>query len=117
MAGAYSPRLRSLAVAAAEEARVRLREGVYAGSLGPSYETPAEIALARRLGAHGVGMSTVSEVQAAREAGLEVLGLSLVTNVPLPGRFTTTTHEEVLAAGRSGAGRLLSVVAGVLRKL
>lgn len=117
MADAYSPRLRDLARRAAADAGIRLREGVYAGSLGPSYETPAEIEFARRLGAHAVGMSTVSEVQAARAAELEILGLSLITNVPLPGRFTTTNHREVLAAGEAGAGRLLSLVAGVVRKL
>lgn len=117
MVDAYSPRLRGLARQAAGEAGIRLREGVYAGSLGPSYETPAEIAFARRLGAHAVGMSTVSEVQDARAAGLEVLGLSLITNVPLPGRFVATTHREVLKAGRAGAERLLSLVAVVVRKL
>ena len=116
-AGAYTPRLQRLARAAALEAGILLREGVYAGSVGPSYETPAEIALARTLGAQAVGMSTVSEIQAANAAGLETLGLSLITNVPLPGRFTQTTHEEVLEAGRAGAGRLLSLVAGVVGKL
>jgi purine-nucleoside phosphorylase len=117
MRNAYAPRLRALALRAAGEAGIVLREGVYAGSLGPSYETPAEVALARRLGAHAVGMSTVSEVQAAHEAGIEILGLSLITNVPLPGRFTQTTHAEVLEAGKTGAGRLLSLVAGVARKV
>ncbi len=117
MADAYTPRLRVLALEAAREAGVLLREGIYAGSLGPSYETPAEIALARKLGAHAVGMSTVSEVQAGHAAGLEILGLSLITNVPLPGRFTQTTHTEVLEAGRAGAGRLVSLVAGVVRKV
>ena len=117
MAGAYTPRLRQLAREAAREAGILLREGVYAGSVGPSYETPAEVALARTFGAQAVGMSTVSEVQAAHAVGLETLGFSLITNVPLPGRFTQTTHEEVLEAGRAGAGRLLSLVAGVVRKL
>jgi purine-nucleoside phosphorylase len=117
MARAYSPRLREIACEEALAARIRLREGVYMGSLGPTYETPAEISLARRLGAHAVGMSTVAEVQSAHALGMEVLGLSLITNVPLPGRFEETTHEEVLEAGRAGAGSMLSLVAAVVRKL
>jgi purine-nucleoside phosphorylase len=94
-----------------------LREGVYMGSMGPSYETPAEISMARMAGVHAVGMSTVAEVQAARSLGLEVLGLSLITNVPLPGRFDETTHSEVLEAGEAGARKVLSLVAAVLQKL
>lgn len=117
MAGAFPPALRALAREAAAESGIALREGVYAGSLGPTYETPAEIAMARALGASAVGMSTVSETAAAAAAGVGVLGLSLITNIPLPGRFTTTTHDEVLEAGRAGAGRLLSLVAGVAERL
>ena len=117
MGGAYSPRLISHARAAAAELRIPLREGVYLGSLGPTYETPAEIRAARLMGASAVGMSTVTEVQAARSLGLEVLGVALITNVPLPGRFHGTTHEEVLEAGRLGAARLVSLVRGVLERL
>jgi purine-nucleoside phosphorylase len=117
MAGAYSDRLRAVARAVAADEKLRLREGVYMGSLGPTYETPAEIAMARRMGASAVGMSTVSEVQAARSIGLQVLGVTLITNVPLPGRFVETTHEEVLEAGRRGAGALLSLVKGTLERL
>jgi purine-nucleoside phosphorylase len=117
MAGAYSEHLRAVARSVAADEKLRLREGVYMGSLGPTYETPAEISMARRLGASAVGMSTVSEVQAARSMGLEVLGVSLITNVPLPGRFVETTHEELLEAGRRGAGALLSLVSGTLERL
>ncbi len=117
MARAYTPRLAELARGEALDAGIRLREGVYMGSLGPTYETPAEIAVARRIGAQAVGMSTVAEVQAAHELGMEVLGLSLITNVPLPGRFEVTTHEEVLEAGRQGALGMLSLMAAVARKL
>ncbi len=117
MARAYTPRLAELARTEALETGIRLREGVYMGSLGPTYETPAEVGVARRLGAHAVGMSTVAEVQAAHELGMEVLGLSLITNVPLPGRFKETTHEEVLEAGRQGAVGVLSLMAAVAGKL
>ena len=117
MGGLYSPRLRTLARVAAREARLPLREGVYLGSTGPTYETPAEIGTARMLGAHAVGMSTVAEVLAASSAGIEVLGISLITNVPLPGGSDATTHAEVLEAGEAGARMLLSLVSGVLDRL
>lgn len=116
-AGAYSPRLARLAERSASRAGHVLRRGVYMGSLGPTYETPAEIRAARLLGASAVGMSTVSEVQAAARLGMEVLGVALITNIPLPGRFTTTTHAEVLEAGEIGGRRLLSLVSGVVEGL
>ncbi len=117
MAGAYSERLKALARRAAADRKIVLREGVYMGSLGPTYETPAEIRMARLMGASAVGMSTVSEVQAAHSRGLDVLGIALLTNVPLPGRFHGTTHEEVLEAGRRGAGALVSLVSSTLERL
>jgi len=117
MGDAYTPRLRGLARAAAADAGIRLREGVYLGSLGPTYETPAEIRMSRLMGASAVGMSTVSEVQAAHSRGLAVLGIAMITNVPLPGRFHETTHEEVLEAGMRGASTLVSLVKGTLERL
>jgi purine-nucleoside phosphorylase len=117
MAGAYSERLKSLALAAASDAGIRLRRGTYMGSLGPTYETPAETGLARLVGASAVGMSTVTEVQAARALGLSVLGIAMITNIPLPGRFEKTTHADVLEAGREGASRLVSLVTGTLKRL
>ncbi|MDT5010394.1 MAG: purine-nucleoside phosphorylase [Mycobacterium sp.] len=107
MVGAYSPRLRSLALAI----EPALKEGVYAGLGGPQYETPAEIRMLRTLGADLVGMSTVHETIAARAAGLEVLGLSLVTNLAAGITGEPISHSEVLEAGRQFAtemGSLLS---------
>jgi purine-nucleoside phosphorylase len=117
MAGAYTERLCGIARATARESGIMLREGVYMGSLGPTYETPAEIRWARLMGASAVGMSTVSEVQEAHARGMDVLGVALITNTPIPGRFHETTHEEVLEAGRKGAGTLLSLVTGTLERL
>jgi len=117
MGAAYSDGLVGLAREKAAELRIPLREGVYLGQIGPTYETPAEIVLARSIGASAVGMSTVSEVQEAVRAGLEVLGVALITNVPLPGRFEVTTHKEVLEAGREGGTTLLSLVSGVAQAL
>jgi purine-nucleoside phosphorylase len=104
---AYSPALRTHA----RTLRPELPEGVYAQFGGPQYETPAEVRMARTLGADLVGMSTALETIAAREAGMEVLGISLVTN---PAAGTTPElleHSDVLAAGRAASaelGRLLS---------
>ena len=80
MTCAYSPRLRKIALEAAEAEGITLQRGVYIGDLGPSFETPAEIRAFRAMGADAVGMSTVQEVIAARQRGLEVLGISLISN-------------------------------------
>jgi purine-nucleoside phosphorylase len=106
----YSPRLRELARAADPG----LAEGVYAALPGPHYETPAEIAMLRGLGADLVGMSTVLEAIAARHLGAEVLAISLVTNLAAglaPGRLD---HQEVITAGRSAAARMGSLLAAIL---
>lgn len=115
MADAYTPRLRELAVEVAREHRIVLRQGVYAGALGPTYETPAEIAMLRRIGASAIGMSTVLEVQTATALGLSSLGVALITNIP--GGPGPTTHKEVLEAGRAGGRALLTVVSGVFERL
>lgn len=81
MSAAYDPALCSVLRAAAREVGIPLREGVYAGLAGPSYETPAEIRMLSVLGGQAVGMSTVCEVIAARHAGLRVAGISCITNL------------------------------------
>jgi purine-nucleoside phosphorylase len=89
-------------------------EGVYAQFGGPQYETPAEVRMARTLGADLVGMSTALETIAAREAGMEVLGISLVTN---PAAGTTPEpleHSEVLAAGKVASAELGRLLADIL---
>ena len=98
----YSPRLRAVA----REIDPSLLEGVYAGLVGPHFETPAEIRMLRTMGADLVGMSTVLEAIAARAAGVEVFGLSLVTNLAAGVTGEPLNHEEVLEAGRAAAGRM-----------
>jgi purine-nucleoside phosphorylase len=112
MTQAYSPALRELAKAAAAEVKVEISEGVYAGMLGPSFETPAEIRYLRTIGADLAGMSTVAETIAARHMGINVLGISTVTNMA-SGMQAELSHAEVLEIGRSASGgliRLLSVL-------
>lgn len=115
MADAYDPGLRRLAHEVAEAHGVSLRSGIYAGLTGPAYETPAEVAMLRTLGAHAVGMSTVNEVIAARDEGLQVLGISSVTNVH--GEGVATSHAEVIEVGARAARGLATVVRGVLEGL
>jgi purine-nucleoside phosphorylase len=81
MSAVYDPELRRVAEAAARGQGIVLRTGVYAGVLGPSYETPAEVRMLRGLGADAVGMSTVLEAIAARHAGMRVVGIAAITNV------------------------------------
>jgi len=96
MSHAYSPTLRSLAKEVASGLGIDVREGVYAWLLGPSFETPAEIRMARTLGADAVGMSTVPEVIAAAHCGLEVLGISCITNMAAGILDQPITSDEVL---------------------
>lgn len=98
----YSPRLRKLA----QDIDPELEEGVYAGLVGPHFETPAEIRMFATLGADLVGMSTVLEAIQARALGLEVFGLSLVTNLAAGLSGQPLDHEEVLDAGRTSAERM-----------
>jgi len=107
---AWSPRLRAALKAAGAAEDVDLAEGVYAGLLGPQYETPAEVRMLRGLGADAVGMSTVLECIAARWTGLEVCGVSLVTNAGAGYSGEPLSHEEVMAAGAEAGPRLARVI-------
>lgn len=115
MATPYDSDLRTLAHEVADEAGMALREGVYAGLLGPAYETPAEVAMLRTLGATAVGMSTVLEVIAARSRGLRVLGMSTITNVH--GEGVETSHDEVIEVGAAVADDVTRLVSGILARL
>jgi purine-nucleoside phosphorylase len=110
LTNAWSPRLQEALRAAGDAEGVALAEGVYAGLLGPQYETPAEVRMLRTLGADAVGMSTVLECIAARWVGLEVCGVSLVTNAGAGYSGEPLTHEEVLAAGAEAGPRLAKLI-------
>ncbi|HEV8697925.1 MAG TPA: purine-nucleoside phosphorylase [Candidatus Limnocylindrales bacterium] len=110
MTDAWSPRLRARLHAAGAAEGVDLREGVYVGLTGPTYETPAEVRMLAALGAQAVGMSTVLECIAARWVGLEVCGVSLVTNAGAGYTGAPLNHAEVLAAGAEAGPRLACVI-------
>jgi purine-nucleoside phosphorylase len=114
---AWSRRLRVALRAAGTAEEVPLEEGVYAGLLGPSFETPAEVRMLHTLGADAVGMSTVLEAIAARWAGIEICGVSLVTNPGAGYSGQPLTHEEVLAAGAEAGPRLARVIRRFVREV
>ncbi|HVR63481.1 MAG TPA: purine-nucleoside phosphorylase [Polyangia bacterium] len=118
MTDAYTPALRALAATAAPGVLKRpIREAVYAGMAGPSYETPAEVRMLRALGAGVVGMSTVHEVIAARHAGMAILGLSLVANHAAGVSRDPLRHEDVTRAAAAGSEALADLVTGVIAAL
>jgi purine-nucleoside phosphorylase len=117
MSDVYDAQLRSQATEVAADQDVPMHQGVYICLAGPSYETMADLAFLRTIGADAVGMSTVPEATVARHGGTRVLGLSGITNV-LPmagGPVVETSHEEVLAAGQKLTPRLEAIIRGVLR--
>jgi purine-nucleoside phosphorylase len=113
MSAAYDPALRGLALDAAPGLGIELRQGVYLGVTGPSYETPAEVRAFRTLGADAVGMSTVHEVICARSLGLPVLGLSVIANLAAGLTAEPLSHEEVTRV----VGRQVGPVAALIRAL
>ena len=117
MSQAYSKAYRKLAIAEMERLGIPPREGVYAGLLGPSYETPAEIRYLRTIGADLVGMSTVPEVIAARHMGIEVLAISCVTNMAAGVLHQPIHHQEVLDTGERVKGQFVALLRGVLGKM
>lgn len=117
MTDSYSGRLRSLAAEVALEKGRELQEGVYAAFAGPTYETPAEVRMARAMGADLVGMSTVPEVIAARYLGMEVLGLSMVTNMAAGILDKPLSHQEVVETAAKVAPWLSALLEGILARI
>ena len=110
---AYSPRLRELA----RQVEPSLAEGVYAGLVGPHFETPAEIRMLAGMGADLVGMSTVLECIAARHVGLEVLGVSLVTNLAAGMSGQPLDHVEVFTTGNQAGAKMGTLLRGIIDRL
>jgi purine-nucleoside phosphorylase len=112
MTDVYDPALRAWLHDAARAAGLALREGVYAGLLGPQYETPAEVRMIRGFGAHAVGMSTVHEVIALRHMGVRVGALSCITNLAAGIAGRPLAHAEVEATARSRRADLVTLIRG-----
>jgi purine-nucleoside phosphorylase len=107
---AYDPRLATALEEAARETGQTLRAGVYAQLNGPSYETPAEVRMARALGADAVGMSTVPEVIVAAHMGLPLAGISCITNLAAGISQHPLTHGEVMEVARTVEGKFLELL-------
>jgi purine-nucleoside phosphorylase len=117
MSQAYDPTLLALARDTAKAESITLEEGVYAGLVGPSYETPAEIRMLRTLGADAVGMSTVLEVLALRHAEVRVGAVSVVTNLAAGLSDGPLDHAEVQSAGEAARDRLERLLSGWVERL
>jgi len=115
MTHAYPAELRAIAKEAAAAAGIRLEDGVYVAMPGPTYETPAEVQMLRRLGADATGMSTVPEVVVARHMGARVIGISCITNHAAGITGEALSHDEVTATAaqvRVTFERLLDAIIG-----
>lgn len=117
MSKAYDPVLRELAKAAARDLGIGLHEGVYAWFLGPSFETPAEIRMARTLGADAVGMSTVPEVIAGVHCGMRVLGISCITNLAAGILDQPISGEEVLEISARKRPEFSALVKAIIMRI
>ena len=116
MTDAYDPGFRRILRTTAEKLGITLREGVYAGLLGPSYETPSEVKMLRMLGADAVGMSTVPEVIVARALGMRVAGVSCITNAAAGVTGSALSHAEVLATTNRVSAAFESLVTEFLER-
>jgi purine-nucleoside phosphorylase len=113
----FEPALGAVLEDASRALGLRFERGVYAGLLGPSYETPAEVRLLQALGADAVGMSTVAESQAALAEGARVAGLSWITNPAAGLARGAMAHEDVVHAGRAGSAALAALLEAAAQAL
>jgi len=117
MSQAYDRELMAVARKVAMEEGITLREGVYCGLSGPSFESPADLRFLSLAGADAVGMSTVPEVIIANHGGLRTLGFSGISNKANLDGSTITTHEEVIEAGKVITPKMETIIRGVLKAL
>lgn len=109
----YDRKLIAKAKAIAAEKGIRVTEGVYLATQGPTYETPAEYRMFARWGADAVGMSTVPEVMVARHCGMRVFGVSVITDLGVEGKIVEVSHEEVQRA----ANAVQPLMADIMREM
>jgi len=117
MTEVYSVRLRGVADRAGQAINLQLPHGVYAGLLGPSYETPAEIRYLRTIGADAVGMSTVPEAIVARHMKMDVLGISCITNMAAGVLPQLLDHADVMQTAARVRGQFIALLEGIIGRL
>ncbi|MDR0232379.1 MAG: purine-nucleoside phosphorylase [Dysgonamonadaceae bacterium] len=117
MSEPYDKKLRKLAIEIAHKNNIKLQYGVYVGTQGPTFETPAEYTYFHIIGGDAVGMSTVPEVIVARHAGIKVLAFSIITDLGVTGRVETVSHEEVLKAAKIAQPKMAFIMEEVIKQL
>ncbi|MCH1624826.1 purine-nucleoside phosphorylase [Fredinandcohnia quinoae] len=117
MSDAYCKELRQIAKDVASSLNLEIKEGVYVGNTGPSYETPAEVRMLRTLGGDAVGMSTVPEVIVARHANMKVLGISCISNMAAGILDQPLTHNEVIETTEKVKKNFLNFIKEIIKKV
>jgi len=116
MSDAYSKRLQKKALEIAAELGIKLHQGVYVGTSGPTFETPAEYKYFKMIGGDAVGMSTVPEVIVARHAGIEVFAISVITDIGLEGKIVEVSHEEVQKAALAAQPKMTQIMRELINR-
>lgn len=117
MSNAYDKELRIMAMQIAKESNIKLQHGVYIGTQGPTFETPAEYNLFRIMGGDAVGMSTVPEVIVANHAGMKVLAFSIITDIGIIGKIVEVTHEDVQEAAKIAQPKMAYIMKEVIKRI
>lgn len=117
MSEAYSKKLIALAESTAAKLNIKLQKGVYVGTTGPTFETPAEYKYFHIIGGDTVGMSTVPEVIVARHSGLPVFAISIITDLGVEGKIVEVSHEEVQKEGAKAEIKMTSLIKEMLKQL
>ena len=117
MSEAYNKELIRQADAIAAEKGIKVQHGVYIGTQGPTYETPAEYKMFRILGADAVGMSTVPEVIVANHCGIKVFGMSVITDLGVEGKIVEVTHEDVQKAADQAQPLMTTIMRELINRV
>ena len=117
MSNAYDKDLRLMAMEIAKENNIKLQHGVYVGTQGPTFETPAEYNWFRIIGGDAVGMSTVPEVIVANHAGMKVMAFSIITDIGIIGKIVEVTHEDVQEAAKIAQPKMAFIMQEVIKRL
>ena len=116
MSEAYSKELINKALEIAKEKGIKVQQGVYIGTQGPTFETPAEYKMFHILGADAVGMSTVPEVIVASHCGIKVFGVSVITALGVEGKIVEVSHEEVQTAADAAQPRMTTIMRELINR-
>ena len=116
MSEAYNKELIRKANEIAAEKGIKVQQGIYIGTQGPTYETPAEYKMFRILGADAVGMSTVPEVIVANHCGIQVFGMSVITDLGVEGKIVEVTHEDVQKAADAAQPLMTTIMRELINR-